>query len=218
MEWERRVTSEYAVCELAQEFARRLTLSGAPPHLISSSLQMAIDELEHAKLAAAVSYAVGNTSPPTYQALGLATPLTPDLSWMIADIAVPNLCLGETLATRINRVYQRNATVPIAREALNRVCRDEPRHASLGWQTLDWLLQGPDEPAIRRDLNHRLGYWITDLTTSFVGSEAMPHLRTITTADRQWGLEEPAALRGVIKTVHQDWRQRLGRRGFRVSI
>ena len=58
-------------------------------------------------------------------------------------IAVRVFCLGETVAVPLFRHLRERCTTPLAKEALDRILRDEVRHRDFGWDLLDWLLVSP---------------------------------------------------------------------------
>jgi hypothetical protein len=217
IEWGRRVAAEYAVCLLAQDFAQRLTEFAAPPDLIEGALKMALDELEHARLAKKVHETAGADEVVTFDPTTFLIATSADPAVHIAAVAVPNLCLGETLALRIVHHLHGNAIEPRARAALDRVVRDEPRHAALGWETLDWLLDSPSEHAVRENIENELPTWITNLRDAFAGPKAEPHLLDLAPDDFRWGLAPPDTHRAIFEqTLQKDWQPRLARRGFQL--
>jgi hypothetical protein len=217
LEWERRVAAEYAVCLLAQDFAQRLTVFAGPPELIEGALWMALDELEHARFAQRVCKAAGSGGAVTFQPQAFAVDASPDPIMHIAAIAVPNLCLGETLALRIVNRFNDNADVAVVCEALERVVGDEPRHVALGWATLDWLLELPTGGAVRDAIQRDLPRWFTSLRDSFAGPIVEPHLIEVAPADIAWGLASANVQREVFEeTIQRDWIPRLARRGLQL--
>ena len=217
VEWGRRVAAEYAVCLLAQDFAQRLTMFAAPPDLIEAALQMALDELEHARLAQRVCEAAGGEPVVTFDPAAFAVGRSSLPAVHIAVVAVPNLCLGETLALRIVHELRNNATVPLARAALDRVVRDEPRHAALGWETLDWLLGTPTEAVVREAIENELPAWLATFRDSFAGPQVEPHLLRLAPDDLDWGSASAETQQAIFEeTIERDWRARLARRGFRM--
>lgn len=218
LEWPRRVAAEYAVCLLAEDFAQRLTRFGAPAELVQGALQMALDELEHARLARQVCDEAGVRGPVAFDLDTYGVDAAPDPACHIAAVAVPNLCLGETLALRIVHRLRANATVGVARGALDRVVADEPRHAALGWTTLDWLLDLPDGRGVRESIERELPRWAAALRGSYAGAYVEPHLAALGPADTAWGLASPELHRAVFEeTVERDWAPRLARRGFALA-
>jgi hypothetical protein len=65
----------------------------------------------------------------------------------IAAATVEEGCVGETVAVLLATAQRENATDPAVRRVLERVIRDEQRHAELAWKFVRWaLLQG--EPGV----------------------------------------------------------------------
>ena len=144
---------------------------------------MALDELEHARLAKGVCEAAGAEGEVSFDPHAYAIGTSTHPAVHVAAVAVPNLCLGETLALRIAHRLRANATVPAACAALDRVVRDEPRHGALGWETLDWLLDTPTEAAVRDAVEDSLPTWVAGTprlvrrTTSGTASSRPPARR-----------------------------------------
>ena len=215
IEWRRRVAQEYAVCALAQDFARRLTQVGAPATLIEQALVMALDELEHAVLARQVLDSAGDDEPVAFDRAAYIWPQDGHPIAELTMVAVANLCLGETLAVRISHGLRDNATHGAALAALDRVVSDEPRHAALGWCTLDWLLDHPECDVVRNAISDHLGMWVSGYREAFTAEAAADHLRALTASDLAWGLATPQYHQDILeRTVIRDWAPRLARRGI----
>lgn len=218
IEWQRRVATEYAVCAFAQDFARRLTMFGAPSELIEQALTMALDELEHARHAVEVAAAAGAEGAVVFDPSAFAVETAEDPAVNIAVAAVSSLCLGETLALRVVHRLRSNARVTEAQRALDRVIADEPRHAALGWETLDWLLDLPQGEIVGLAVERELPRWRAELQASFAGPHSEPHLIDLTGDDLSWGLAPVSDYRAIFdETVERDWKPRLARRGFSLA-
>jgi hypothetical protein len=177
---------------------------------------MALDELEHARLARRVCAAAGSVGAVAFDPSAYIIDTSPEPAAHIAAVAVPNLCLGETLAVRIAHRLRSSAEVPLARIALDRVVGDEPRHAALGWETLDWLLGPPSGEAVREFIEGNLPRWVATLRDSFAGPYVEPHLVDLGADELVWGLASPQVQRAIFEeTVERDWMPRLSRRGIR---
>ena len=179
---------------------------------------MALDELEHARLARDVSQFAGAPAQVVLDPAMLVFEASTDVVESIAVLIVPSLCLGEILAVRLTHELRANARVPAAQGALDRVLADEPRHAALGWETLDWLLSLPRADTTRRWLEMRLPGWVASIQDSFVAARAETHLRQLADEDLVWGLVHPARQEAIVaETLERDWRPRLARRGFTID-
>ena len=215
IDWQRRVAAEYAVSAFAQDLALRLTMFGAPADLIEQTLTMALDELAHATGAAEVAAKAGATGSSVFDPSDYLYETDADPALHIVVAAMPSLCLGETLALRIVRHMHAGARVPVARAALDRVVRDEPRHAALGWEMLDWLLDSSHGSAVRACVERELPRWSEQLHAGFAGEHPEPHLLDLTDDDRAWGLTPVDEVRtNYATTVERAWLPRLHRRGL----
>jgi hypothetical protein len=217
-EWQNRVAAEYSVSLLAQDYAQRLTMFGAPPELIEQALHMALDELAHARHAAAVCEVAQARGDVVFDPATYAIESASDAAVNVAVVAVPNLCLGESLALRMVHRLRENALVPEACAALDRVIADEPRHTALGWETLDWLLELPQADVVHDAVTRELPRWLDILRASFAGPHPRPHLATVSDEDCTWGLARIEDYRVVFdETMERDWKPRLARRGFALA-
>jgi hypothetical protein len=105
--------------------------------------------------------------------------------------------------------------VPIVCAAIDRVLDDEPRHAALGWTTLDWLLDLPQGDDVGDLVERGLPGWVDAIRASFTGDRPEPHLVDVTDADRAWGVAPATEFKAIFETtVERDWTPRLARRGF----
>lgn len=218
VEWQGRVVTEYAVSAFAQDYALRLTMLGAPPELIEDALHMALDELAHARDATAVADAAGADGTRVFDPFTFTHEHDAHPALHVAFAAVPSLCLGEILALRVIHHLRASTTVHAAQTALDRVIADEPRHAALGWATIDWLLDSPYADDVRAGVERELPRWFATLRASYAGPVPQPHLAQVSDEDRAWGLapvEEYAKI--FEETVERDWLPRLARRGITVS-
>jgi len=218
IDWPRRVATEYAVSAFAQDLALRLTMFGAPATFIEQALHMALDELAHATDAAAVSAAAGATTTPVFDPATFAYEREADPAFDIAVAVVPSLCLGEVLALRIIHHERAGAREPVVVAALDRVVHDEPRHAALGWQALDWLLDSPRGADVHAYVARRLPAWVEQLRRDYAGEAPLPHLAAVTDEDRAWGIAPVGEIHDIFHTtVERDWLPRLARRGFALN-
>ena len=139
-EWRARIAAEYTSAAITQHLVLWLMQAGAPPDLLDAGLAVVADELVHARLSHEVHAAAGGTAPPAIDqaALGLhrAEAL---LELDLLRVAVRVFCLGETVAVPLFHHLRERCAEPAARDALDRILRDEVRHRDFGWDLLDWL-------------------------------------------------------------------------------
>lgn len=144
-EWLRRVEAEYRSGAHAQHLTLWLMQLGAPPDLIEQGLDVVRDELLHAELSDNVFRAAGGTGAPELSRESLALTRHPSeaLEFDVLRVAVEMFCLGETVAVRLFSRLRDQSSVPVVREALDQILRDEVRHREFGWALLEWLLSTP---------------------------------------------------------------------------
>ena len=149
-EWRRRAQAEYTSAAIAHQATLWLIQVGGPPDLIRDGLRIVEDELAHSELSAEVMAATGGTfAPPVIDGASLVLPGGPDARTALATCIVRFFCVGEGVAVPLFRMLRERCSVPIARRALDRVMRDEPRHRQFGWDVLDWLLLGDEVSVLR---------------------------------------------------------------------
>ena len=120
-----------------------LRAHGAPEHLRRAALQAALEEVEHARLTAALAHRFG-VEPPQPE---LETPDVRDLE----AIAIENAregCVRETYGAMLGGWQAVHAPDEAFRDAFAVIARDETGHAELSWAIDDWL-QGRLDPAAR---------------------------------------------------------------------
>ena len=127
----------------------------------------------------------------------------------ILRIALDSFCLGETVAVPLFRSLREGCTETIAREALDRILKDEVRHRDFGWALLTWMLEA--EPK-RKTLIELL------LPNSFRGIRASYAPAFSGNVDKlpsqaiQWGLMDRSGYaEAVQKTWERDWQPRFAK-------
>ncbi|MGE0548514.1 MAG: ferritin-like domain-containing protein [Kofleriaceae bacterium] len=210
-EWRARIAAEYTSAAITQHLVLWLIQAGAPPDLIDAGLVIVGDELVHSRMSHEVYIAAGGTEPPVLdrEALGLVRSSGP-LEIDILRVAIRVFCLGETVAVPLFKQLREHCTQPIAREALDRILRDEVRHRDFGWDLLDWLSAalGDQVPAwVSAALPQMLG----ELEASYgVGNDTVASDDgAMTDADRAWGLAPPRDYAAILaRTIEKDYRPR----------
>jgi hypothetical protein len=215
-EWRARIAAEYTSAAITQHFTLWLIQAGAPPDLIEGGLAIVADELVHSRMSHDVYTAAGGTEPPALDraALGLhrsAAPLEHDL----ARACVRVFCLGETVAVPLFRHLRERCTVEPARDALDRILRDEVRHRDFGWDTLDWLCQR--DPGLPARVTAELPAMLAELEDSY--GRGNPTVAGdpggMTEEERSWGLAPPREYADILaRTIEKDYRPRFSARGI----
>lgn len=218
-EWSRRVEAEYRSAAITHHLTLWLIQMGASPDLIHDGLRIVADELAHADLSFKTFVAAGGTSvaPIARESLALRVKAGEQLEEAVTRWGVEVFCLGETVAVPLFKVLREACVVPSAREALDRVLRDEVRHRDFGWTLLEYLVSTPHETLVRTVVDRELTGMFARVQRNYapVGGEANT---TIPDADRAWGLMPIARYRQILeRTYERDYRPRFERLGFAVD-
>jgi hypothetical protein len=207
-EWRARTAAEYTSATVTQSYVLWLMQAGAPPDLIDAGLVIVGDELVHSRMSHDVYVAAGGTEPPTLDRarLGLSRrsePLEADL----VQAGVRVFCLGETVAVPLFKNLREKCTVPVAREALDRILRDEVRHRDFGWDCLDWLIEA--WPETRERVVAQLPQLFGELDVSYGQVTSVD----MTDEERAWGLAPPSEYAEILARTHErEWMPRFAAR------
>jgi hypothetical protein len=146
-EWLRDALAEHASVASFSAFNLSLLALGAPAALVQASATAALDEVFHATACFELARRYGGG------ALGPA-PLGMDQLRVDTDLATVAArtfvdgCLGETAAALVARASLDLCDDPLVRSVLERIARDEAKHAELAWQFVAWALRrGGDDVA-----------------------------------------------------------------------
>lgn len=218
-EWSRRVEAEYRSAAITHHLTLWLIQMGASPDLIHDGLRIVADELAHADLSFKTFVAAGGTSvaPISRESLALRVKAGEQLEEAVTRWGVEVFCLGETVAVPLFKVLREACVVPPAREALDRVLRDEVRHRDFGWTLLEYLVSTPHEGLVRTVVERELAGMFARVQQNYapVGGETNT---SIPDADRAWGLMPIARYRQILdRTYERDYRPRFERLGFAVE-
>lgn len=218
-EWLRRVQAEYRSAAITHHLTLWLIQMGASPDLIHAGLRIVRDELAHARLSFRTYQAAGGGAVPAIQreTLGLVRDEREPIELSVARSGVEVFCLGETVAVPLFKVLREGTTVKVARDALDRVLRDEVRHRDFGWALLDYLLALPCAPAVRELLERDLAGMLARLRASYA-PELPESARVIPAADRAWGLMAGKRYGEIFdRTVERDYKPRFNKVGIAIG-
>src|SRR5262249_22081133 len=113
---------------------------GAPPEMIAGSQQASLDEVAHARGCFGLAKRYGGRAlGPGPVSLRGALPAEASLA-DLAELTVHEGCVGETLGVLLAAEQLAGATDLGVRALLDRVVRDEQRHAELAWSFVRWAL------------------------------------------------------------------------------
>ncbi|MFO0756091.1 MAG: ferritin-like domain-containing protein [Byssovorax sp.] len=139
--WTRDALGEHASIASFGRFALELLAERAPAELVTAAHQAAIDEVNHATLCFSLASAYrGEPVTPGAFPFGGAVHLATDLA-SLAESAVIEGCIGETIAALTAAEQLERATDPAVRAALSVIAADEARHAELAWATVAWAIR-----------------------------------------------------------------------------
>ncbi len=153
-EWTRTAVLEHASVAEFSRVALSLLAFGAPASLIRGAHEAALDEIAHAEIAFGIASALAGAP------LGpgpLDTHQRPyaDLVSLVRA-TIEDGCVGESLASVEAAVAAEHASDPTIRAALERIARDEARHARLAYEIVLWALRAATEDE-RREIVGALG-------------------------------------------------------------
>jgi hypothetical protein len=225
-EWRARIAAEYTSAAITQHLVLWLIQAGAPPDVIEQGLVIVGDELVHSRMSHEVYVAAGGTLPPSIvrEHLGLARSAESgvhSLEHDILGVAVRVFCLGETVAVPLFRHLRERCTVPVARESLDRILRDEVRHRDFGWDLLDWLCASPIADEVAPRVAAALPAMFGELEQSYgVGNPVIASDDGgMTEVERAWGLAPPREYAEILAaTVEKDYRPRFAARGVVIEV
>ncbi len=150
--WLADAAAEHASVASFARFALELLSVGAPAELVHDAHVAALDEIEHARLcfALAARYAEGASYGPAPLSLDGMVPRTTLAE--IAAAAAEEACCAETFAALAAASARSECTDAAVQPVLDRIAKDEARHAELGWRFVAWALAvDNDERADVRD-------------------------------------------------------------------
>jgi 1,2-phenylacetyl-CoA epoxidase catalytic subunit len=210
-EWRARIAAEYTSATVTQSYVLWLMQAGAPPDLIDAGLVIVSDELVHSRMSHDVYVAAGGAEAPALDRarLGLSRRVEAlEVDLLFAGVRI--FCLGETVAVPLFKHLRERCTVPVARDALDRILRDEVRHRDFGWDVLDWLVDAL--PDARARVEAELPRMLTELDASYGRNEATE----MTDEERTWGLAPPIEYVDILARTHErEWTPRFAAREIR---
>jgi hypothetical protein len=138
--WLKDALEEHASIAAFARFTMLLLSVGAPPDLAVGSQRASLDEVRHARscFSLARRYGASEVGPSelvvgdSLSAMSLAD---------VVELTVVEGCVGETLGALLAAEQLRLATDPEVRRVLQRLAKDELRHAELAWKFLAWALR-----------------------------------------------------------------------------
>eukprot|EP00316_Scyphosphaera_apsteinii_P023887 CAMPEP_0119325808 /NCGR_PEP_ID=MMETSP1333-20130426/66736_1 /TAXON_ID=418940 /ORGANISM="Scyphosphaera apsteinii, Strain RCC1455" /LENGTH=335 /DNA_ID=CAMNT_0007333913 /DNA_START=296 /DNA_END=1303 /DNA_ORIENTATION=- len=142
--WMKAALAEHASVASFSQHSLELLACGAPAHLVEAAHQAARDEVEHAKMAfgLASAYLDIEVRP---SALNTTTMEHTSSIAMLASSVLRDGCIAETTAAMEAALAAASCNDPVVQLVLLQTAKDEARHASLAWDTLQWALHSDRE-------------------------------------------------------------------------
>lgn len=150
-QWRENGRTEHASVAAFARLTLDLVALGAPPALVRSANEDAIDEIRHTELCFALARSIDGLAespgpfPEASRARTLVGPRTAQLAQLAVDSLVDG-ALHEGVSARIIAKLARRAADPVVRETLKEIAADEGRHARHGWDVVRFCLVEGGEP------------------------------------------------------------------------
>lgn len=137
--WLEASLAEHASIASFARFVQELLWHSAPPELVTSALQAAAEEVEHAQTSFAIaSRLLGKSLGPG------PLPLVSPRNTSLAELALSTFeeaCIEESFGALLAATAAEYCTDDDIRSALLKIAEEEARHAELAWRTVSWALQ-----------------------------------------------------------------------------
>ena len=138
---------EHASIAAFARFSMLMLAVSAPPHLVAGSQRASLDEIRHARACFSLARRYGATATGPAE-LRVDDALSPMTLAELAALTAEEGCVGETLGALLAEEQASRATDPVARAMLERVARDETRHAELAWEFVAWAVDRGGEEVV----------------------------------------------------------------------
>ncbi len=136
---------EHASIAAFARFSMLMLGVGAPSDLVSDAQRAALDEVRHARACFSLArrYGARESGP---AALRVDDAIGPVTLAELAALTAEEGCVGETLGALLAKEQAAVARDPVVKPLLDRIARDEARHAELAWRFVAWAVaRGGDE-------------------------------------------------------------------------
>lgn len=137
--WLADALEEHASIAAFARFTMLMLSVGAPPELVLASQRASIDEVAHARDCFALARRYGEAAAGP-GALDVHDAIGPMSLADLAALTAEEGCVGETLGAALATEQLALATDPATRRVLERIVRDEARHAELAWRFVAWAV------------------------------------------------------------------------------
>jgi hypothetical protein len=143
--WLEDARQEHASIAAFARFTMLLLGVGAPPELLAGSQRASLDEIEHAKMCFSLASRYGaNDVGPT--SLKVDDAMTDTSLIDLAVLTAKEGCVGETLGVALATEQLAGTTDPEVKAFLEKIVKDEIRHAELAWRFIGWAIAAGGAP------------------------------------------------------------------------
>ncbi len=139
---------EHASIAAFARFSMMMMSVSAPADLVVDSQRASLDEVRHARACFSLArrYGADATGPAELRVDDAMAPLS---LAELAALTAEEGCVGETLGALLAEEQAARATDPVAKAILERIARDEARHAELAWRFVAWAVARGGEDVTR---------------------------------------------------------------------
>ncbi|HET7540036.1 MAG TPA: ferritin-like domain-containing protein [Polyangiaceae bacterium] len=207
-QWRENGRTEHASVASFARLTLDLMALGAPPSLVTSANQDALDEIRHTEACFALAHALDGKeeSPGAFPEAQRVSTLSRVRSVALAELAVLSLidgALHEGVSARIIAKLARRAQHPKIIAILKQIAADEGRHAAHGWDVVEWCLAEGGKPVA-----HALAGAVRVLPKRMQESLPEPALNG---GWEPWGIHSAALQRKEFAAARADVVQRVAR-------
>jgi len=151
-QWTAGSLQEYATASAHSATLHLLLRVRAPLDLTAMAAAFPLDEIAHAELCARVANALGGGAAVSYQPeVALAGASSGEPMAVLADRAVRDFCISETLAHALLQAAARAPGPALLKNVHATIARDEALHGRFGWLFLEWA-----KPKLSRTMRQAL--------------------------------------------------------------
>jgi len=139
---------EHASIAAFARFSMMMMSVSAPADLVADSQRASLDEVRHARACFSLARRYGAEASGPGD-LRVDDSMAPMSLAELAALTAEEGCVGETLGALLADEQAARATDPVAASILERIARDEARHAELAWKFVAWAVARGGEDVAR---------------------------------------------------------------------
>jgi hypothetical protein len=138
--WTEGAFREYCTAAAFARLIEAMLAARAPLDLVGMAGDFVADEMLHAELNARMAMQLGGAAAFMVDFDALVPPIdrSRDARMVAVELGVRVACVGEALSVPLLAGTLRATSHPLTGAVLERIVRDEPAHAEVGWRLLEW--------------------------------------------------------------------------------